>query len=203
MVDHRLTCIPHVLEIKKNFATKLDLLKRSRFLPTKFLLGFYFKVILPSVQYGLILWGACSYSDLCCSIERLHCRATRIIFNLPKDIASWDVLERDHWPTLTYLLLKMDIFKLFYKLHNETLPQLLSKNMYSKLSNGYFLRGDDSLVVPRFNSRFMKDSLAYRGAVLFISVVKFNPAWILELCASQTGGILQWTHSSGTCLSAC
>ena len=60
--------------------------------------------------------------------------------------------------------------------HNETLPQLLSKNMYSKLSNGYFLRGDDSLVVPRFNSRFMKDSLAYRGAVLFISVVKFNPA---------------------------
>ena len=104
MVDHRLTCIPHVLEIKKNFATKLDLLKRSRFLPTKFLLGFYFKVILPSVQYGLILWGAGSYSDLCCSIERLHCRAARIIFNLPKDIASWDVLERDHWPTLTYLL---------------------------------------------------------------------------------------------------
>ena len=123
------------------------------------------------MQYGLILWGACSYSDLCCSIERLHCRAARIIFNLPKDM-----LERDHWPTLTYLLLKMDIFKLFYKLHNETLPQLLSKNMYSKLSNGYSLRGDDSLVVPRFNSRFMKDSLAYRGAVLFISVVKFNPA---------------------------
>ena len=46
------------------------------------------------------------------------------------------MLERDHWPTLTYLPLKMDIFKLFYKPHNETLPQLLSKNMYSKLSNG-------------------------------------------------------------------
>ena len=46
------------------------------------------KVILPSVQYGLILWGACSYLDLCCSIERLHCRAARIIFSLPKDIAS-------------------------------------------------------------------------------------------------------------------
>ena len=88
MVDHRLTCIPHVLEIKKNFATKLDLLKRSRFLPTKFLRDFYFKVILPSVQYGLILWGACSNSDLCCSIEQLQCRAARIIFNLPKDIAS-------------------------------------------------------------------------------------------------------------------
>ena len=68
-VDHRLTWIPHVLEIKKNFATKLDLLKGSRFLPTKVLRDFYFKVILPSVQYGQILWGACSNSDSLCSME--------------------------------------------------------------------------------------------------------------------------------------
>ena len=73
---------------QEELCNKLDLLKRSRFLPTKFLRDFYFKVILPSVQYGLILWGACSNSDLCCSIEQLHCRAARIIFNLPKDIAS-------------------------------------------------------------------------------------------------------------------
>ena len=44
-VDHRLTWKPHVLEIKKNFATKLDLLKRYKSLPTKGLRDFYFKVI--------------------------------------------------------------------------------------------------------------------------------------------------------------
>ena len=35
-----------MLELKKNFSNKLDLLKRSRFLPRKVLLRFYFSVIL-------------------------------------------------------------------------------------------------------------------------------------------------------------
>ena len=99
-VDHKLTWAPHALDIKKSFATKLDLLKRSRFLPTKVLRDFYFKVILPSVKYGLVLWGACCDSDLFHSIERLHCRASRIIFNLPKDMASCDAFGYDQWPTL-------------------------------------------------------------------------------------------------------
>jgi len=32
-----------------------------------------------------------------------------------------------------------------------------------KRCNGYYLRGKDWLLVPRFNTRYMKDSLAYRG----------------------------------------
>ena len=105
------------LDIKKSFATKLDLLKRSMFLPTKVLRDFYFKVILPSVKYGLVLWGACCDSDLFHPIERLHCRSSRIIFNLPKDMASCDELGYDQWTTL-FLYYKLDIFKLFYKAHN-------------------------------------------------------------------------------------
>ena len=55
---------------------------------------FYLRVILPSVNYGLILWGACCNSDFLNSLEKLHCRAARIIFNLPRDMASYDVLDR-------------------------------------------------------------------------------------------------------------
>lgn len=128
-VNCKLTWTPHVLEIKKNFAAKLDLLKRSKFLSIKVLRDLYFKVILPSVQYGQLLWGACSNSDSLCSIERLHCRAARIIYNLPQDMASCDVLNYNHWSTL-FSLYKMDIFKLFYKAHNESLPQLLDKYIY-------------------------------------------------------------------------
>ena len=36
----------------------MDLLKRSHFLPRGILKNLYFKVILPSVKYGLVLWGA-------------------------------------------------------------------------------------------------------------------------------------------------
>ena len=92
-------------------------LLRSMFLPTKVLRDFYFKVILPSVKYGLVLWGACCDSDLFPPKERLHCRSSRIIFNLPKDMASCDALGYDQWTTL-FLYYKLDIFKLFYKAHN-------------------------------------------------------------------------------------
>ena len=49
------------------------------FLPRAILKDFYFKVILPSVKYCLVLWGSRGNSDLFKSIERLHCRAARVI----------------------------------------------------------------------------------------------------------------------------
>ena len=84
-VDDNLTWVPHVLDLKKSFASKLELLKRSRFLPKDVLIKFYFSVILPSINYSLVLWGSCCNSELINSIDRLHCRAARIIFNLSKD----------------------------------------------------------------------------------------------------------------------
>ena len=92
-VDEKLTWTQHMLELKKSFTKKLGLIKKSRFLPRSVRLDLYFKIILPSVTYGLILWGSCCFSDLFQSLERLHCRAVRLIFHLPKDMASADVLQ--------------------------------------------------------------------------------------------------------------
>ena len=86
-----------MLDLKKSFAKTLDLTRRSRFLPKDVLIYFYFKVILPSLTYGLVLWGSCSNANLFDSLERLHCRVARIIFNLPKDMRSSDVLEKADW----------------------------------------------------------------------------------------------------------
>ena len=134
-VDHKLTWDAYFMNIKKSFANKLDLLKRSRFLPKSVLRDFYFKVILPSVKYGLVLWGACCNSNPRDSVERLHCRASRIIFNLPRDMPSKEVLAYDQWPTI-FLYYKIDIFKIFAKAHNESQPELLSKNVYTETPGG-------------------------------------------------------------------
>jgi len=91
-----------MLDLKKGCARKLDLIKRSRFLPKKVLINFYFKVILPSVTHGLVLSGSCLSVDLFDFLERLHCRAARIIFNLAKEMISSDVLERASWHPLSY-----------------------------------------------------------------------------------------------------
>ena len=47
-VDHKLTWDAHVMDV---FAAKLDLLKRSRFLPKSVLRDFYFKVAQNSFQH--------------------------------------------------------------------------------------------------------------------------------------------------------
>ena len=44
----------------------------------------------------------CCNSDLLKSIERLHRRAARIIDNLPKDMASEDMLIQVKWPTFSF-----------------------------------------------------------------------------------------------------
>ena len=50
-VDHKLTWEAHVMDVKESFATKLDLLKRSRFLPKSGLRNFDFRVARSSFQH--------------------------------------------------------------------------------------------------------------------------------------------------------
>ena len=69
-----------------------------------------------------------------------------------------------------FLYYKLDIFKLFYKAHNGSLPNSLSTSIFKKRCNGYALRGQDCLQIPRFNTRYMKDSLEYRGSTLWNTV---------------------------------
>ena len=48
-VDDRLTWSPHLSEVTKSFTNKLNLLRKSKFLPKSVLEQFYFSVILPSI----------------------------------------------------------------------------------------------------------------------------------------------------------
>ena len=50
-VDDKLSWVPHMLDVKKSSAKKLDLIRRSRFLPKDVVIYY----ILPSVTYGLVL----------------------------------------------------------------------------------------------------------------------------------------------------
>ena len=119
-VDHKLSWIPHTLELRKSFVNKLYLLKKLRLLPRKMLQDFYLRVIniFPSVNYGLILWCACCNSDNLDFLERLHCIAARIIFNLLKALASHGVLERAEWFTFRFYY-KIAIFICMHKAYNE------------------------------------------------------------------------------------
>ena len=138
-VDKRLTWVSHAL------------------LPKDVLLKFYFSVILSSIMYDLVLWGACCNSDIISSIERLHCRAAWIILNLPNNMAPRRVLNFANWIT-TGLCFKVEIFNLFDKANNNILPDCLYKNMFRKRESSYSLRGQNVASIPRYNGRLWRDS---------------------------------------------
>ena len=95
--------------------------------------------MLPSVTYGLALWGSCFNADLFDSLERLHSRAARIIFNLLKDMRSLDVLRQADWHPLSYSY-KLVVLKLMNKAFQDKLTQVLSDNIVMKRPTGYSLR---------------------------------------------------------------
>ena len=142
-IDHKLSWVPHTLELKKSFVNKLCLLKKLRFLPRIMLQDFYLRVIFPSVNYGLILWGACCNSDNLDFLERLHCRAARIIFNLLKDMASHGVLERAEWFIIRFYY-KLAIFKFMHKTYNGRLPSTLTNCIVKKRNLSYSIRAHNS-----------------------------------------------------------
>jgi len=99
-IDDKLNWSAHMKGLKKSFVNKLSLIKKSRFLPKQDLLNLYFKVIIPAGTYGISVWGGTNRSDDFDSLERLHSRAARLIFNFPKDLPSVEALTRAKWDTL-------------------------------------------------------------------------------------------------------
>ena len=72
-------------------------------------------------------------------------------------MASHDVLERAEWFTIRFYY-KLAIFKCMHKAYNGRLPSTLTNCIAKKRNLSYSIRARDSLLVPRFNTRFMKDS---------------------------------------------
>ena len=83
-----------------------------------------------------------------------------------RDMASADVLQRAQWPTLS-VYYKSAIFICLHKAFHERLPATLIDLISKKRATNYSTRTCASLIVPRFNTRYMKDSVAFRGSVLW------------------------------------
>ena len=89
-----------------------------------------------------------------------------------KDMASSEVMETVNWSTIK-LSYKLEIFKLMNNAYKNIFPDSLWANIFSKRDNCYSLRGYEVAAIRKYKSRFMKDSLAYRGSALW-NLVNYN-----------------------------
>ena len=55
----------------------------------------------------------------------LHCRAARIIFELPWDTSNADVMKKANWSSLAFMY-KISLTKLMYKIYNNLTPDAMS-----------------------------------------------------------------------------
>ena len=62
------------------------------------------------------------------------------------------------------------IFICLHKAFHDRLPVTLIDLISKKRATNYSTRTCASLIVPRFNTRYMKDSVAFRGSVLWNAV---------------------------------
>ena len=118
-IDHKVTWAKDLTDLKNSFVAKLNLPKKCSFLRRKSVLDLYFKVILPSVSYGITIWGNCNNLNHIKSLQALQCRAASLIYNLPWDTPSKTVMEATNWDSI------YDMYKLFNNIVSDNTPHLI------------------------------------------------------------------------------
>ena len=165
-IDDKLTWAQHISEVKKSFVNKLNLLKRSSFLSRNVLLDLYFKIMLPSVSYALPIWGSFTNKDGFLALESLHCRAAKLIYGLTRDMPTTEVLKTAKWDSL-YFMYKVKLATLAYKIFHDCTPPSMGHILTRKTSPIHHLRTANTVTVPRFNTYFMKNSIAFRSSIVW------------------------------------
>ena len=106
----------------------------------------------------VLAYGSCNFENFQ-NITRAHkSRNARAVHAISYTFNNWTTIRLDF---------KVEIFKPFYRAYNDILTECLSNSIFRKRESCYALRGQDVILIPRCNSRLMKNSLAYRGTVLW------------------------------------
>ena len=135
-----------------------------RIFPKKVLEEIYFKSIIPSVTYGISVWGNCSPSALD-SLNHIHARAARIVNNLDSTMADDTCLMKSDWLAISYFYKKSVLFllhKVYYGTTTQSICELFSKRISSRSS-----RVPNQFNIIRFRSETGRNSLRYRGPVIW------------------------------------
>ena len=122
----------------------------------------YYKTIIPSVLYGIAVWGSCS-SALLEDIDRIHLRATRIINNLPPHIHSDHIRNAPYWNSIVLFYIKRLLvitYNIYYGNSIDPLNDLLVKPEAT-----YNFRKSLNVEVDRPRTEVGRSSFKHRAAL--------------------------------------
>ena len=157
-IDNKLSWGCHIKDLTTSMTKKMKLLHRFKSLPSQILEPIYFKVILPSVTYGISVWGNCSEAKLD-GLEKIHLRAAKLIFKqqIPPSWKSLSYFYKKRLLCLTH--------KAYYGLCPEQVATIIKKS--PNLRN---MRDNFKLTLDRPNSNVGKLSFKHRSAMAWNSL---------------------------------
>ena len=166
-IDDDLKWDAHCQKVSKAFSLKVRKLYQMREMPKSTLLSVYFQGILPSVIYGIIIWGNCS-STLMNSIEKIHVRAAKFIHRIKKSTPDTAVLEKVKWKPIVHYYkrsLACKAYKIYNGLSSPLLTDLLKKSESTRVTRNAF-----KVDLPSFKYVDFKRSFKYRVAIVWNNI---------------------------------
>ena len=157
----------HVQNVSKCLGQKIKSLRRLKGLAPSVLENIYFKGLLPSAIYGLVVWGSCSNNALL-SLERVHRRAAKLIHNIPTLIPENQILDKAKWKDIKYLY-KRRVACLTHKAYYGETPEEI-KPLIKKSETKRSLRDNLKIKLPRSRTELGKRSFIHHAAIIWNSL---------------------------------
>ena len=164
-IDEKLSWEVHIENVCRSFRSKIKKLYKMRNMPRSTLHTIYFQGILPSVIYGILIWGSC---HLLSSVEKLHLQAARFINRIKKNTNDNYVLQQCNWKSISYYY-KRSVACKTYKIYNELGSPILRKYI-TKASSSRTTRNKYRLILPTFKSTAFKQSFTYRSSIVWNNI---------------------------------
>ena len=92
---------PQITAVSKRFSRKVKQQKQLRVLTKKVQEAIYFRSAVPSITYGMLVWGTCSPTFLH-GDELIHLRAAKIMHSLTE--VNMETLKHIYWQPLNKCL---------------------------------------------------------------------------------------------------
>lgn len=166
-IDQDLSWEDHVQSVSKNFSGKIKKLFQMRSLPKSTLSTIYHQGILPSVMYGISIWGNCS-PTIMARLEKIHTRAARYINKVKKSVPDNLILQHTGWcPLTTYYKrsLACKTYKILNNLSSPLLDDLITKTTSTRVT-----RNSLKVDPPKYRYVDYKRSFRYRAAHIWNNI---------------------------------
>ena len=163
--DNHLRWESQVKKVAKSFSAKVGQLRRMSSLPIHVKEVIYFKTIISTVTYGIIVWSTCSPS-LIKDIERIHVRSAKIIHRLPKHISDEDALKAAKWDKIEYIC-KRTILSKMLKIFYSECPDVLRSHFTQDNKRD---KERKRFTIPRCTKEVGRTSIKYKGPLLWNSL---------------------------------